>query len=540
MNRGLVFGGGAAIVAAGLIAALTLGGDDEDAITYRFGTVERGEIVNAISTSGSLGAVVTVEVGTQVSGQIAELNADYNTAVTAGQLIARIDPQTFEARVRQAEAELAVAVAGVSNQRATLARAEADLPSTRAGLAAARANSERYQASVVETARNLERLTELLQRGVSSNRDLDKARAEADSAAAQLRAGQAQENVQIAAIASSEAGLGVARAQLESALAQVQIREAALEQALIDLEYTFIRSPVDGIVIDRAVSTGQTVSASLNAPVLFTIAQDLQTMQVETAVDEADIGRVREGQAVAFTVDAFPDEAFRGRVEQVRRAPKVEQNVVTYTVVVSAANPRSRLLPGMTANVEIVVERRDNALRIPNAALRFRPAGSAPAPTGGAQAAASSGGGGGRGFAAQIDLTEDQQREVDALGAEARTRFQQLRADGATQEEIRAEFQKSRAQAQERLQAILTPAQREKLAELTGGGDGGQSGGARPGRVWVLDAGGEPQAVNVRYGVSNASHTEIVSDGLEEGQQVIVGATRPSPRSPSRGFRFGF
>ena len=544
MRGRLVFGGAAVIAAAVVIAALTLGGDGDDAITYRLGTVERGEIVNAISTSGSLGAVVTVQVGTQISGQIAELHADYNTAVAAGQLIARIDPQAFEARVRQAEAELAVAIAGVSNQRATLARAEADLPSARAGLSAARATSERYRAGVVETARNLERFSELLERGVSSNRDVDKARSEADSAAAQLRSAQAQEEVQIAAIASSEAGLAVAKALLESALAQVHIREAALEQALIDLEHTFIRSPVEGIVIDRAVSTGQTVSASLNAPVLFTIAQDLQTMQVETAVDEADIGRVRDGQAVAFTVDAFPGERFQGRVEQVRRAPKVEQNVVTYTVVVSAANPRSRLLPGMTANVEIVVERRDNALRIPNAALRFRPAGAAPAAEGGAQAAAPGGGGGqgggGRGFAAivqQLDLTQDQQREVEALGAEARARFQQLRADGATQDEIRSEFQKSRAQNQERLQAILTPAQREKLAELSGGGEPGE---ARPGRVWVLDADGAPRAVPIRYGVSNASHTEIVSDGLTEGQQIIIGATQPAARAPSRGFRFGF
>mgnify|MGYP001471091247 CR=1 FL=1 len=204
MKGRLLFGTAAAVVAAIVIAAFTLGGKDEDEVTYRFGTVERGEIVNAISTSGSRSAVVTVEVGTQISGQIAELHADYNTAVTAGQLIARIDPQTFEAKVRQAEAELAVAIAGVSNQRATLARNEADIVSSRAGLSAARANSERYQASVVETERNLERLSELLQRGVTSNREVERARAEADSATAQLRSSRAQEDVQAAAIGSSE------------------------------------------------------------------------------------------------------------------------------------------------------------------------------------------------------------------------------------------------------------------------------------------------------------------------------------------------
>jgi len=549
MKGRLLFGTAAAVVAAIVIAAFTLGGKDEDEVTYRFGTVERGEIVNAISTSGSLSAVVTVEVGTQISGQIAELHADYNTAVTAGQLIARIDPQTFEAKVRQAEAELAVAIAGVSNQRATLARNEADIVSSRAGLSAARANSERYQASVVETERNLERLSELLQRGVTSNREVERARAEADSATAQLRSSRAQEDVQAAAIGSSEAGLDVAMAQLESALAQVRIREAALEQALIDLERTFIRSPVDGIVIDRAVSTGQTVSASLNAPVLFTIAQDLTTMQVEAAVDEADIGRVREGLAVTFTVDAFPEDNFSGRVQQIRRAPKVEQNVVTYIVVVSAANPQSRLLPGMTANVEIIVERRDNALRVSNAALRFRPAGAPAPPAAGTAQARPPGGrggggapGGGRGgFASivqQLDLSEDQQEQVAAISAETRVRFQQLRAEGATQDEIRAEFQAGRAQTQERFQAILTPEQRAKLAEITSAAAGQP--GSTAGRVWILGAGGEPQPIEIRYGVSNASRTEIVSDGLEEGQQVIVGATRISAQPQSRGFRFGF
>jgi HlyD family secretion protein len=545
----LLFGTAAVVVAAIVIAAFTLGGKNEDKVTYRFGTVERGEIVNAISTSGSLGAVVTVEVGTQISGQIAELHADYNTAVTAGQLIARIDPQTFEAKVRQAEAELAVAIAGVSNQRATLARNEADIVSSRAGLSAARANSERYQASVVETERNLERLSELLQRGVTSNREVERARAEADSATAQLRSSRAQEDVQAAAIGSSGAGLDVAMAQLESALAQVRIREAALEQALIDLERTFIRSPVDGIVIDRAVSTGQTVSASLNAPVLFTIAQDLTTMQVEAAVDEADIGRVREGLAVTFTVDAFPEDNFSGRVQQIRRAPKVEQNVVTYIVVVSAANPQSRLLPGMTANVEIIVERRDNALRVSNAALRFRPAGAPAPPAAGTAQARPPGGrggggapGGGRGgfasIAQQLDLSEDQQEQVAAIGAETRARFQQLRAEGATQDEIRAEFQAGRAQTQKRFQAILTPEQRAKLAEITSAAAGQP--GSTAGRVWILGAGGEPQPIEIRYGVSNASRTEIVSDGLEEGQQVIVGATRISAQPQSRGFRFGF
>ncbi|MBT3172653.1 MAG: HlyD family secretion protein, partial [Rhodospirillaceae bacterium] len=271
LSRGKLAATGVVVVVIIVGAIFGLRGGGNGAIEYRFGAVDRGDVVSSISTSGTLGAVVTVDVGTQVSGQVAELNADFNTEVKEGQLIARIDPQSFEARLRQAEADLAIAKANVSMQTAAKVRAEADL-------ASAQANLENRRATDDEAQRELKRKEALLARGVASNRDVTQAKAQADSASAQTRSSEA-------ALRSGQAQIEVAQAQIENALAQVQQREASVEQALIDLERTFIRAPVNGVVINRQVSLGQTVAASLNAPVLFTIAQDLRQMQVEANID---------------------------------------------------------------------------------------------------------------------------------------------------------------------------------------------------------------------------------------------------------------
>ena len=217
----------------------------------------------------------------------------------------------------------------------------------------------------------------LRERALIAQADVDAAQVAFDSAVAQHQASVAQEQAQASAVESATAQLEVAEAQLENARAQVGQSEAALRQAQVNLDHTIIRAPVDGVVVSRNVDVGQTVAASLQAPTLFQIAQDLTKMQVDTNVDEADVGRVRVGQAVTFTVDSFPGQTFAGDVVQVRKAPQVVQNVVTYDVVVSAPNPELTLLPGMTANVRIVTDRRENALKVPNAALRFRPAGAA-------------------------------------------------------------------------------------------------------------------------------------------------------------------
>ena len=534
-RRGLLIIAVAAIVVIAALAYAFSGGKG-GAVTYRFGAIDRGDLVTTISTSGTLGAVVTVDVGTQVSGQVAELNADFNTEVKEGQLIARIDPQSFEARLRQAEADLAIARANVTMQIAALTRAEADL-------ASAQANLENRRATDDEAQRELKRKEELLGRGVASNRDVTQARALAVSAAAQTRA-------TAAALRSAEAQIKVAQAQIENARAQVQQREASVEQAMIDLERTYIRAPVNGVVINRQVSLGQTVAASLNAPVLFTIAQDLRQMQVEANIDEADIGQIRAGQDVDFTVDAHADRTFRGRIEQVRQAPQVVQNVVTYTVIVSADNSQQLLLPGMTANVNVVLDRRSDALRVPNAALRFRPQ-DAPGTVGDASPAARQAGGSGgppgaggnpaEQFArlvGTLSLTPEQQAQVQQFGQELRARLQSVRTQGGGQEEIASAAREGRQRFNQQLLAILDETQRVRFAELTAQRRAAGANAVRTGRIWVLDGDGNPKAVAIRYGITNGTLTEVVEGEIAAGDRVIVGAVAPTERAGLSGIRF--
>lgn len=367
---------------------------------FRTVAVSRGPLTAAVSATGTLNAVITVQVGSQVSGQVKELFADFNSLVKKNQVIARIDPDTFEAKVNQTKAQVDAARASVLNQQAAVEKTRADLENARAALAAARAQTAKSQVTVVDSNRTLGRNRDLRQRGLIAQADEDTAQATYDSAVAQLEASRAQERAQGSAVTAAEAQLRVAEAMLKNAVAQVAQNEAAQRQAQVDLDHTFIRAPVDGVVVGRTVDVGQTVAASLQAPTLFTIAQDLRNMQVDTNVDEADVGRVKVGQATTFTVDSFPGRTFSGEVVQIRKAPLVVQNVVTYDVVVSAKNPEQRLLPGMTANVRIVIDQKEGVLQVPNAALRFRPAGveaterERPARAGGGPGGGGRGGGG--------------------------------------------------------------------------------------------------------------------------------------------------
>ncbi len=342
---------------------------------YRFAKVEKGPLTATVSATGNLNAVITVQVGSQVSGQIKQLFADFNSQVKKGQLIARIDPDIFEAKVNQAKAEMESAQAAVLNQAANVERARADVENARAALTSARAQTAKAQVALLDAKRDLDRKNELLRKELIAQSDKDTSQANHDSAAAQLESAQAQARALASQIRSSEAQLKVAQAQLKAAEAQVRQKKAALAQAQVDLDHTFIRAPVEGVVVSRNVDVGQTVAASLQAPTLFTIAQDLTQMQVDTNVDEADVGRIRLGQRATFTVDSFPGQTFSGEVVQIRKAPQVVQNVVTYDVVVSAQNRELKLLPGMTANVRLVVDQKPLVLKVPNAALRFRPQG---------------------------------------------------------------------------------------------------------------------------------------------------------------------
>ena len=417
------------LVALFLLYRCTPGGDSTP--EYQTAVAEVGSVVSRVSTSGSLQAVVTVDVGSQVSGRIQELFADFNSPVKKGQRIAKIDPALFQAALVSAEANVAAASANVT--RLTVAAEDAERQARRA--------SEVYE-----------------QRLISET--------ERDTAVANARA---------------------ARASVDQARSQVAQARAALETARTNLRYTDIVSPTDGVVISRAVNVGQTVAASLSAPVIFTIAQDLKQMEVHTNVAESDIGRLNPGMRVTFTVDAYPGEPFRGAIRDIRNAPQVVQNVVTYDAVIDVANPDLKLKPGMTATVSVVTDRRIDVLTVPNAALRFRPEGAAgPGPN-------AAGGGG--------------QRERGQGG--------QRNPDG-----------RNRGEGGQR-----NPDERNR-------GDGEEAGPppVLKRTVYVL-VDGKPQVREVTTGLSDGRITEITGGELKPGENVIVTAAGQNPNQRGQGQR---
>lgn len=512
--------------------------------SFRLAAVERGPIISAVSTSGTLNAVITVQVGSQVSGQIKELLADFNSEVKAGLVIARIDPETFEAKVRQARAELDVARANVHIQRAGIERAQKELANAAASLNSAKARTEKARVTLVNAKRNLERRRTLFQSGSVSESQIDDAQTAHDQTLAQMNSDEADERASESMVATREAALKTARAQVDYAIEQVRQKEAALYQAEVDLENTFIRSPVDGVVIERAVDIGQTVAATFQAPKLFVIAQDLRQMQVETDVDEADIGRVHVGQEAIFTVDAFAGREFHGQVLQVRKAPRVVQNVVTYTVLVSADNSDLRLLPGMTANIQIIVDERQNTLKVPNAALRFKPNGEDAKSTGASSSAAASSGETAqpeerlKQLTAALRLTESQQNQVRVILSDAREKLEALRRQAATPEEIRRETQAQRERTRNVVATLLAPEQREKYVRFAAAQEG-----VAPlrGKVYVAGEKAKPQPVDLVLGISDGTFTEVVSGDLNTGQEVIIGVNTTASKTAGRtAKRFAF
>jgi HlyD family secretion protein len=404
--------------------------------------VERGDLRQVVHATGTVNAVTSVTVGSQVSGIIQRLHVDYNSVVKAGQVIAELDPSTFKAKQVQAQATL-------RNNRAAVTSAEASLEE--AGVRVRRQELNRD-----EEKRKLKRSLDLAEKGLISPQDKDAAQYAVDSAEASVGEAKAQESS--------------ARAGVERAKAQVEQAEAAVESARLDLDHTVIHSPIDGVVISRDVQVGQTVAASFQSPTLFTIAQDLREMQVEANVDEADIGVVREGVSAQFTVDAFPGESFTGKVAQVRLSPINVQNVITYITVIRVDNLEQKLRPGMTAVVTLKVAERKDVIRVPAAALRFRPdqgAGGAAAPPGAARGpattAAPAAGGPGNG---------DGSAHPSRPPGDART-------------------------------------------------------------VWRLDPSGAPAPVPIVVGLTDGSYYELVRGELTEGDQVVTGqAARAAGSSP--------
>ena len=447
-----------------ILAAVLAGGgfyllkNRENGVQFKTVKVSRGEIRATVTATGTVSAVTTVLVGTQVSGTIKQIFVDFNSPVKKGQLLAQIDPALSEAKVAQ----------------------------TRANLKAAEANVEKAEAALQDAERTLERNRTLFARNFIARSDLDTA-----------------ETHRVSALA-----------QLNLAKAQVEQQSAALKQEETNLNYTRILSPVDGIVISRNVDIGQTVAASFQTPTLFSIAQDLTRMQIDTNVDEADIGKVKVGQSVQFTVDAYPDHTFSGRVSEIRNAPTTIQNVVTYNVIVKVANPELKLKPGMTANVSIVTAVERNVLTIPNAALRFKwqPSGDA---------------------AASVAVP---QQAGDRRPGEA--------APGAG---LRQEEPKKKPAADGNAGAGRPPGERRgnEAADAGKAKDSGRKDGklggsltARQG-VWVLD-GKTPRRVPVAVGISDGSSTAVLAGGLQEGDAVIIEATGETKKdaSQNRGPRF--
>jgi HlyD family secretion protein len=509
---------GGLLVAVAAGAAYVYAGQAEPPPKYRLAKIERGPITSTITATGTVNPVISVIVGSQLSGQIVELKADFNTQVKANQELARLDTELIEARLLSARADLMSAEAAVEMQKAQIEKAEADIDNLRAQLATAESDAVRREA--------------LARTGSGSASDAEKARNTAVATRAQLR--------------SAEATLKLTQAQLQNSQATVAQRSAAVKQVEVDLKRSVIRSPIDGVVVQRNVDVGQTVAASLQAPTLFTIAQDLRQMEVHATIDEADIGRVRNGLEVTFTVNAYPNDRFVGRVAQVRLAPTNVQNVITYTVVIAADNAQLKLLPGMTATVTVVAERREDVMKVANAALRYRPPGrpsavSAPAGEGAAPSAGGepgAGGGGNRQAQAEalkrslvegLKLDKAQVEELDRIFAQSASEMRAVALGGATGDERRTKFRQIREAAAERINAMLNDAQKRTYADMRAA----QAGGT-PGELHVVGADGQPKTIRVRIGVTDGTNSEIMTRELKAGDEVIVGGG-PRAAAPQGG-----
>lgn len=400
------------IVVAGTAGYLFLSNSNGKEQKFRTEKVTRGDVVMHVRATGTINPIQTVKVGSQVSGTIARLYADFNDQVRRGQIIGQIDSTFLAASVKEAEANL-----------------------------------ERNQAQVNEARRTLDRTNGLFKKDLVSQADMD-----------------------------------VAQTGYESAQAQLKQSQAALDRAKVNIRYSVIRAPIDGVVISRDVDVGQTVAASLQAPQLFTIANDLTEMRVEASVDEADIGQIREEQEVTFTVDSYPEEQFKGTVSQVRLAPVSVQNVVTYTVIIDVPNPDLKLRPGMTATVSILVARRENVLRVPTLALRFQPP------------------------ADMVEKVEQKQIADSARPADS---------ERQTTDKQEEQGRKRMGGGEQRGSGVERPQGREW---------GGTMGGGRQqlSKVWILEGGKNLKAVAVRSGLNDGHFVEVRSDELKEGDEVVL------------------
>ncbi len=435
MKKKVIIGIVVLAVVAGAILGWTMLRDQKNGLPkYRLEKLAKGDIEAVVTTSGTVNPITKVEVGSQVSGKIAKLMVDYNSQVKEGQILAELDLLTFESRVKQSEANYSSSKASLEKAKVTLANLQ----------------------------RQYERSLSLFEKDLISFEEKD----------------------------TAEANYLGAKTDLQSAEARLQQAASQLDQSKLDLSYAIIRSPIDGVVISRNMNVGQTVQASFTAPKIFEIANDLSKMQVECDVDEADVGKVKEGQNVRFTVDAFPESTFNGLVKQVRFSPTVTQNVVTYTTIVDAANPELKLRPGMTATVSIITGEAKDVLRVPNGALRFTPT-----------------------------LPMEELGKIMKEAGEKMSAKRQAEA-GENQAQEGAPQAPPAAQGSQGAPPAMMFSQSGGMPQGMGG-PGGQR--KKPTTVWYLDEAGKLAVTFIRAGETDNSYTEVLRGDLKEGQEIILG-----------------
>jgi HlyD family secretion protein len=481
---------------------------------YITAKVERGSIRNTVSATGTLQAVTTVPVGSQVSGTISELYADFNTIVKKGQVVAQLDPRVYEAQVESQRANLEQARASLADAEARVLAAEAAIETQRAGVSGANANLAGLKAQRDDTQSLLRRQESLAKSGLIPERDLEAARTNFNAAEARYNQAAAQlDQARVSERTSATSGLAQAKAQVKQARAQIQQIEVALKMAQVNLSYTTITSPIDGIIVARSVDKGQTVAASLSAPTLFTIANDLTEMQVIANIDQADIGVINQSNRVSFTVDAFPGHNFGGTINQIRLSPVNVQNVVTYNVVIDVRNPDLKLKPGMTANLNLTIAERRNALKIPNAALRFWPQGVPQEKRREWLSGDDTQAGAGSGTEADKDGAKDAAPK-DAVAKDA----SQSAGGGARPQAISAERRSDQADGQQR---GMDGAERRRARVGRGDQSDGQQADGRQGEM-----GGERRRGRGRGdgGSDGASGGERRRGNQADGQQQMAGA----------------
>ncbi len=500
------------VITAGITLAFSYFNHKDSGNQYFTEKVERGSLRAVVNATGNVQAVVTVQVGSQVSGQIEAIYADYNSIVKRGQLLAKIDPRTYEAALENAKANLAAAQSHTRSAEADLATQQANLLNAKVNLVAAKVAMDNSQLI-------LKRNIEMSQSGIVAQNDLDTARATAES-------DKAKHEQAIAAVAQAEAQVNSQRAQVAQAQAQEQQAKASVDSAKLNLDYCNIVSPVDGVVVSRSIDVGQTVAASLQAPLLFVIANDLTKMQVNASVDEADIGHISRNSDVKFTVDAYPSENFTGKIAEIRLNSQTVQNVVTYSVIINVNNNDLKLKPGMTANITITVATRKDALKIQNAALRYLPPGMT--------------------REKEVTLLDNMKK---TLGAPPATSFAD--AAGQTNQAVQTALRDPGGKPGAARNTLSLIGKGLRVPELAPGQLWNPAdkirfppppkNPAKPALVWVLDSNNQPEARAILLGLSDGTDTEVVKGNLKQGDQVIIadsseeGGGSGGPRSP-----FGF